>query len=291
MKIIVGQDMGLALVGRVGDASTRKAKPIFWHSHNFFELLFVIEGAITYEFTDHSPLHITGGSFLIIPPGIRHRGQGNIRTPVKLFGVTCKSETSQTETLTPLTAQDITDTRQLFLDNSLSVRECGRELRTSVTRLSQLVKRHSGRDLPALVQARLRAASCTLLIEAAIQLHSRPETDSNAIVTAATAYLEQHCADQLQISDLVHHLGYSRARIFEMFKAGTGMTPNDYLLRCRIRKARELLTDTDQPITEIALDAGFTSSQYFSQVFKKYTGMTPSRYRSKTSPVVSGDRF
>jgi two-component system, response regulator YesN len=95
----------------------------------------------------------------------------------------------------------------------------------------------------------------------------------------------------LQISDLVRHLGYSRARIFEMFKAGTGMTPNDYLLRCRVRNARNLLADPERPITEIALETGFSSSQYFSQVFKKYTGMTPSRYRSKTSTVVSGDRF
>ncbi len=283
--------MGLALVGRVGDASTRKAKPIFWHSHNFFELLFVIEGAITYEFTDHAPLHITGGSFLIVPPGIRHRGQGNIRTPVKLFGVTCKSETSQAETLTPLTAQNINDTRQLFLTNSLSVRECGRELRASVTRLSQLVKRHSGRDLPALVQARLRAASCTLLIEAAIQLQSRPETGSSAIVTATRKFIEQNCTDQLQISDVVRHIGYSRARIFEMFKAGTGMTPNDYLLRCRIQKACEMLIDPEKPITDVALETGFTSSQYFSQVFRKYTGMTPSHYRAETSTVISGDRF
>ena len=85
MKIIVGQDFGLKLVGRVGDASTRKAKPISWHAHDFFELLFVINGEISYEFKKYPPLDIPGGSFLIIPPGVQHRGRDNIRTPVTLL--------------------------------------------------------------------------------------------------------------------------------------------------------------------------------------------------------------
>jgi quercetin dioxygenase-like cupin family protein len=76
MQIIVGQDIGLRLVGRFGDASARRAKPISWHTHDFFELLFVIDGEIAYEFTGHRPLHIPGGSFVVIPPGIRHRLSG-----------------------------------------------------------------------------------------------------------------------------------------------------------------------------------------------------------------------
>ncbi len=279
MKIIVGKDIGLNLVGRFGDASTRKAKPISWHAHDFFELLFVINGEISYEFKNYPPVHISGGSFLVIPPGVQHRGLDNIRTPATLFGVTCKPNALLASELTPLQPEDIPEIGKLFEESSFSVRECGRELRASVARLSHLVKRHSGRNLPSLVQARLRAASCTVIIEAAIHLQSTPESGSNSIVTAATAYLEEHSHEPLQVSDLVRHLGYSRARIFEMFKAGTGMTPNDYLLRCRIRKARELLSKTDKDVTDIALDAGFASSQYFSQVFKKYTGMTPSRYR------------
>lgn len=75
------------------------------------------------------------------------------------------------------------------------------------------------------------------------------------------------------------HLGYSRARVFKLFRTGTGMTPNDYLLRCRIRKASELLTYPEMSITDIAYETGFSSSQNFSKVFKKYTGQAPSRHR------------
>jgi len=59
------------------------------------------------------------------------------------------------------------------------------------------------------------------------------------------------------------------------------MTPNDYLLRLRIRKASELLSDSETSITDIAFRTGFSSSQNFSKVFKKYTGMMPSRYRDE----------
>ncbi|MDA3924178.1 MAG: AraC family transcriptional regulator [Kiritimatiellae bacterium] len=280
MKILLGQNIGLNLVGRAGDASTRKAKPISWHTHDFFELLFVIEGETSYEFRKFHPLNIPGGSFLIIPPGINHRGLNNIRTPATLFGVTYKPHADNASQLTPLTSADLTEIQRLLQESALTVRSCSPELRRCVARLSQLVGRHAGqKDLDDMIKAKLRAAVCTVIIEAAVNLSSTPQPDHNAIVTAATEYLEAHCHEPLQISDLVHHIGFSRARIFEIFKAGTGMTPNDYLLRCRIRKARELLSDPARPIIEIGLNCGFSSSQYFSQVFKKYTGMTPSRYR------------
>lgn len=284
-KIILGHDIGLTLVGRAGDASARKAQPISWHSHDCFELLFVIEGEISYEFSNCAPLNIPGGAFLIIPPELKHRGLDNIRTPATLFGVTCKLNGDNPSQLTPLTPADLHDIQRLLEECSLTVRDCGRELRSSVTRLSQLVNRYAQKKLDCLIQARLRAACSTVIIEIAMQLQAMPDAGENIIVTAATTYLKAHCHEPLRISDLVCHLGYSRARIFEIFKAGTGMTPNDYLLRCRVRKARQLLTDPAQSITEIALNAGFGSSQYFSQVFKKYTGMTPSRYRAGISTV------
>jgi transcriptional regulator GlxA family with amidase domain len=66
----------------------------------------------------------------------------------------------------------------------------------------------------------------------------------------------------------------------DQFKADTGMAPNDYLLRCRIRKAQDLLDKSGRSVTDIGLSVGFPSGQYFSQVFRKYTGKTPTRYRA-----------
>jgi transcriptional regulator GlxA family with amidase domain len=71
----------------------------------------------------------------------------------------------------------------------------------------------------------------------------------------------------------------TRARLFEQFKRGTGMTPTDYLLRVRVERARELMADTSRSLTEVAHATGFSSSQYFSTVFRRYTGMAPGAMR------------
>jgi AraC-like DNA-binding protein len=58
------------------------------------------------------------------------------------------------------------------------------------------------------------------------------------------------------------------------------MAPNDYRQRLRIKRCCERLTKTSDSITAIGIESGFQSSQYFSRVFKKYVGLTPSDYRS-----------
>ena len=60
------------------------------------------------------------------------------------------------------------------------------------------------------------------------------------------------------------------------------MTPNDWLQRFRIKKACELLASTDRSITDIALSVGYSSSQYFNNVFRKYVGTTPGEHRERT---------
>ena len=57
------------------------------------------------------------------------------------------------------------------------------------------------------------------------------------------------------------------------------MTPNDFLLRVRVEKARELMANRGKTVTEVAFAVGFSSSQYFSTVFRRYTGQTPGEYR------------
>ena len=62
----------------------------------------------------------------------------------------------------------------------------------------------------------------------------------------------------------------------------TGLTPNDYLLRLRVKKAQELLAQSRQSLTDVGLATGFSSGQYFSNVFRKYTGQTPREYQRGT---------
>lgn len=80
------------------------------------------------------------------------------------------------------------------------------------------------------------------------------------------------------IADQVH---FSQTYLCSFFKKSTGMTLNEYITDVRIEKAKELLQDGNIKLYEVALRIGFTDSNYFSTLFKKNVGCTPSEYREK----------
>ena len=74
--------------------------------------------------------------------------------------------------------------------------------------------------------------------------------------------------------------GLGKTSFMDNFKRVTNMTPFYYLNYIRVKKGRKLLeTDHTMSILEVALECGFSSSQYFASIFKRFTGMTPSEIR------------
>jgi AraC-like DNA-binding protein len=71
----------------------------------------------------------------------------------------------------------------------------------------------------------------------------------------------------------------SEAHFIRSFKATFGETPHRYLQRRRLERAMALLRETEQPVTEICLDVGFTSLGSFSRTFSQVIGLSPSAYR------------
>ena len=130
---------------------------------------------------------------------------------------------------------------------------------------------------------------CAHILEAAREVALKPVERPNEIVVAAVEYLRAHLDEPLSVAALTKHLGFSRARVFELFTAETGLAPHHYLVRLRLDKATELLRNTRQSITEIAFATGFASGQHLSRVFRKYRGETPSECReSVNGPATSG---
>ena len=79
--------------------------------------------------------------------------------------------------------------------------------------------------------------------------------------------------------ELVAETRLSASTIATLFKRETGMTPHEFLVTCRIRKAVDLLKSSDMPITRLALELGFSSSQHFAARFRRETGQTPRELR------------
>jgi AraC family transcriptional regulator len=85
--------------------------------------------------------------------------------------------------------------------------------------------------------------------------------------------------DKLSLETLAQESGYSRVHFVRMFRAATGRSPHNYLLNLRIERARELLSNPALPLTDIALDCGFSSHSHLTRVFRQFVGVTPSEYR------------
>ena len=83
--------------------------------------------------------------------------------------------------------------------------------------------------------------------------------------------------DDFNVEELASKIGLSTSRFYTRFKEEIGLTPSDYLLRRKVLESQRRLLSGNS-ITEVAMDLGFSSSQYFATVFKRYTRMTPSAW-------------
>lgn len=95
-------------------------------------------------------------------------------------------------------------------------------------------------------------------------------------------YISRHYAkDTLSIKEISEHVYLSASYVCTYFKAQTGQTLNQYLTEYRMERAMQLLADERCQITEISSRVGYHDDNYFSKSFRKFTGLSPSKYREK----------
>ena len=92
-------------------------------------------------------------------------------------------------------------------------------------------------------------------------------------------YIAGHLGDTLTLGELSRELGYSESHIRHLFRKYSGQTLTKYVNSMRVRRAKELLSSTQMSITEIADAVGYPDPNYFSSVFRSYTGLAPRDYR------------
>ena len=99
------------------------------------------------------------------------------------------------------------------------------------------------------------------------------------------AYLRAHLDQCITLNTLAKRYCYSTNYLGQMFKRHTGQSVGEYLTQVRIERAKELLATTNKTIQQIAFECGISDQSYFTCLFRKHTGLSPSRYRKgNTSP-------
>jgi len=117
-------------------------------------------------------------------------------------------------------------------------------------------------------------------IEAALRRNNRSTTEeTREIVRRAIVYIHRHYGEPLTRKEIAKGANLSARHLDRCFREQMGITPMAYLNRFRLRQSRRLLVSSPLNISEIAATVGFSDSGYFSRVFRRDMGMSPSEYR------------
>lgn len=133
----------------------------------------------------------------------------------------------------------------------------------------------------------LSAALDVLLVEATRILaapQAAPVLLAHPGVIATRDLLDAHYDRRWSLDELAGRVGLSAKHLHELFSRELGVTPYRYQLTQRMRRAQELLAAGDLPITTIAFELGFSSSQQFSRTFHQHVGITPREHRRRNRP-------
>lgn len=113
------------------------------------------------------------------------------------------------------------------------------------------------------------------------QLMVRKENAEPPAITKAKQYIQEHQADEISLGDVAGAVNTSTFYFCKMFKKSTGINFTEYLARVRVEKAKNLLLNPNQRISEVAFASGFQSLSHFNRVFRRIAGQSPTRYREK----------
>lgn len=110
---------------------------------------------------------------------------------------------------------------------------------------------------------------------------NRADCRQGALITEISEYIDKHYVDDIALQDIAGYLGYSDVYFCKLFKQNFGKNFITYLNEYRMDKAKELLADPLINIKDVGQKAGYRDANYFTRLFKRMVGETPSEYRYK----------
>lgn len=157
-------------------------------------------------------------------------------------------------------------------------------------------------DILALVRAIYRqseqpgavAAECAgylvqaLLVQVSLLIHERLrpiEPEAYSLGLRVKSYLDENYMEEISLEKIAQAVRANIYYLSHAFKDMSGYAPMQYVTRRRIGEAQNLLISTSRSITDIAMQVGYSNSNYFQNVFRSIVGMPPGQYRRKWQQV------
>lgn len=250
--------------------ATSSSKMTSMHYHASYELYYLAVGNREY-FVDDKLFSVYAGDFVLIPPGRLHRtgGEYGERT---LVGFTHEFLTS---VFSEETAKELV--------------RCFDHVKLTPNRKQQDMCKYLLKKLSASQDKTESALHLAMLL---LELNKCNDPDiENDFVGKIVGYINRSYAEITSIGQIAEQFFISKYHLCRIFKNAMKITIIEYLNHIRIKNACQLLDFSDKDIGQISELCGFNSMAYFSNVFKKITGQSPSDYRRSSQKERGGAKF
>jgi len=239
------------------------------HSHNFAELVQMVEGKAKLKLGYRS-LDLTEKTPWLILPGTFHNEEcKHVRSSYRLLWMVF----SPVGTNLFISVYHPGEEYRIYPERLIGVTE-------NQALLSELTRNPKASAL-AVDRAHIQSLLIQVLLAAlsgTVKPTSTPADRRQRLVGQIRGYIEHHLYDEVSMEDLAQMARCTPNYLNTIFRRQMGQPIHQYILRCRLDAAKNMLAEGDTPVKEISYKLGFHDPLYFSRLFRKRYGISPTKY-------------
>jgi AraC-like DNA-binding protein len=235
-----------------------------WHEHSCWQAELPEQGQAVMLFADKS-IPLSPGKILLIPPGVRHSFE---------YG----HEKFATWSLRFAYKIPLLSTTPLVTSRTQAVEQCAALIETTLQNISsdtgQTAIMRPPPDQPEIIF--IESALSAL---ADYAYHEKNYTETDSLTANVRTLIRERRGTPLTVEEAADILGYSRSHLSLLFRQRHGIPLKTFIDRERVEIAKQFLDYTDMNVSETAETMGFQDVYYFSNFFKRLTGLSPLNYQ------------
>ena len=251
--------------------------PVHWHDE--FEIIYVRSGFLTVSISGESYIGKTGEAFVVSPGNLHLMGSQSGTVDYYTFLFPLKYISFRTD--------DMLDEKLLEPLNSGHLMICPRVKDTAKELCEQLIKIYEAKNDESESKITTQVRTKIILLQFILEMWEKgfvienDKSGRNTVEKEMISYIQQNFMEKISLKEFSEQFHLSEKYISRYFKEHFHITLSQYITHLRLEHAKQLLQDTDIPVTEIAMQSGYQNVSYFIRSFKKTYGVSPLKYRKK----------
>ena len=249
--------------------------PVHWHDE--FEIIYVRSGFLTVSISGESYIGKTGEAFVVSPGNLHLMGSQTGTVDYYTFLFPLKYISFRTD--------DMLDEKLLEPLNSGHLMICPRVKDTAKELCDQLVDIYMAKKDESESKITTQVGTKIILLQFILEMWKKGfviENDTsgrNTVEKEMVSYIQQNFTGKISLREFGEQFHLSEKYISRYFKEHFHITLSQYVTYLRLEHAKQLLQDTDIPVTDVAMQSGYQNVSYFIRSFQKAYAVSPLKYR------------